>query len=96
MAGDGDMPDLLFLLHELAEGLQSVGNYLGAARRAARTDPSEGHPNIDIVEKALDELSRSRTALRRLRARLLVPGPETGVAASANPPMTWRRCAKRG
>jgi hypothetical protein len=55
------------LLHELAEGLQSVGNYLGAGRQVARTDTSERHLYIDILEKALDELGRSKAAFHELR-----------------------------
>jgi hypothetical protein len=79
--GDGDIPDIRLLLHELAEGLQSVGNYLGAARRVARCDPSERQPDIDIIEKALDELSRSKTAFHELRARLSASISSAGDAA---------------
>jgi hypothetical protein len=91
LLGDGDIRDIWLLLHELAEGLQSVGNYLGAARRVTRCDPSERQPDIDILEKALDELSRSKIAFHALRARLSASVSEAGeTAAIEGPPMAGR------
>lgn len=76
--------DLPFLLHELAEGLQSVGNYLSALRRVARGDADEATITIDILEKALDELGRSKGAFHHLRAHLLVSASMAGEAAARN------------
>ena len=58
------------LLHELAEGLHSTGNYLRALRRAAPNDAHEWTSNLEIIEKALDELGRSTAAFHILRRRL--------------------------
>jgi hypothetical protein len=78
------------LLHELAEGLQSVGNYLSAAHRGARSGASAPPSHIEIIEKALYELSRSKTAFHELRAHLLDVASEPGEQASNEaPPMVW-------
>jgi hypothetical protein len=88
--GDGEIPELSALLHELAEGLQSAGHYLSAGRRIGRTDASERRLIFDSIEKALDELGRSKSAFHRLRTHLLdsASKPEKPAADEA-PPMTW-------
>jgi hypothetical protein len=70
------------LLHELAEGLQSVGNYLSALRRLTRSDVHARTINIDIVEKALDELGRSNSALHDLRTLILASESKAEEAAA--------------
>ena len=67
---DGPMASLPDLLHELAEGLQSTGTYLSAARRMSSNNASEQASTTDIVSKAADELMRAHTAFHRLRDHL--------------------------
>ena len=68
---DGLNPCPLFgLLQELAEGLQSAGTYLSAARRI-RTHDASNHASIaEMLEKAAHEMMRAQTAFHRLRDHL--------------------------
>ncbi len=68
---DGLTPCPLFgLLQELAEGLQSAGTYLSAARRISTHDASKQASIAEILEKAADEMMRAQTAFHRLRDHL--------------------------
>ena len=58
------------LLHELAEGLQSTGSYLAAARKLHLGEKS-GHALLaGVVEKAASELARAQAAFHMLRVQL--------------------------
>lgn len=67
-----DCPDpdpLHTALHELAEGLQATGNYLGALRRRASKGGSVS-TDIEVIEHALEQWARAQHAMRELRAQL--------------------------
>ena len=85
-----NIPNLSVVLHELAEGLHSTGNYLSALRRVARSDARDRTSRIDMIEKALDELGRSRGAFKLLRAQLLVYTTEEAKPAATHGPTTWK------
>ena len=56
-------------LHELAEGLQATGNYLGALRRQASRN-GDAPADIEVIDRALEQWSRAQHAMRELRACL--------------------------
>ncbi len=58
------------LLHEVAEGLQSAGTYLSAARRISAHNLSEGRSNAQAIDKASSEVARAQAALHQLRKHL--------------------------
>ena len=65
------------VLHELAEALQSLGNYLGALRRGTRKDGGLP-PDSEIMERAISQWGRAGHATRELLAQLeehLQPNP---------------------
>lgn len=64
---DGRTLLLCELLHEVAEGLQSTGHYLGAIRRVST---SEGTSTADMMDKAAAELARAQAAFHRLHTHL--------------------------
>jgi len=68
---DETIPPLSDLLQELAEGLQSAGTYLSAARRISSHNASENTSIAEIIDKAASELMRAQTAFHRLRDHLL-------------------------
>lgn len=58
-------------LHELAEGLQTTGSYLAAARRLIDSDSATQRASAsDVIERAVDQLSRAQAAFHRLRGHL--------------------------
>jgi hypothetical protein len=58
------------LVHELAERLQTLANYLGAAR-CAQISARGGHsPRNSALERAVGELARANDAFHRLRGHL--------------------------
>jgi hypothetical protein len=82
---DGPTPSLSGLLHELAEGLQSTGTYLSAARRIsshAATMHLEHASIADIISKAADELMRAHTAFHRLRDHLSKQSSQHGGSSA--------------
>jgi len=55
-------------LTDLTEALTALGNYLAAACHVV-ADPASGPDQLaDVLEKALEQHSRSAVALRRIRA----------------------------
>ncbi len=69
------------LLQELAEGLQSTGNYLAAARKH---NGSSHAPIVEILDRAVVEMIRTQSSFHRLREHLILQqrcdGDATGVA----------------
>ena len=74
---------LFGLLQELAEGLQSAGTYLSAARRISSHDASRHASIAEILEKAADEMARAQTAFHRLRDHLPLDRQYESDAATA-------------
>lgn len=67
---DPPWPEQLALLHELAERLQTTGNYLGAARRIRAAGGSGDAADSDVISKAADHLARAQSLFHQLRGEL--------------------------
>lgn len=69
MAEDPTGEPIVLMLHELVEGLQATGNYLSALQRGlSQADGTP--PDLEIVERAISQLSRARHAAREIRSVL--------------------------
>lgn len=53
-------------LHELAEALQAIGNYLSALRRSLAEADSRPPP-AEVVERGVAQWARAQHAMRELR-----------------------------
>jgi hypothetical protein len=74
------------LLHEVAEGLQSAGAYLGAARPISGYNASEHASIAEIIDKAAGGITRAQTAFHQLREHLLSERRhESDMADTAGP-----------
>jgi hypothetical protein len=80
---EGPMASLSDFLHELAEGLQSTGTYLSAARRISSNNTPEHASAADMISKAADELMRAHTAFHRLRDHLSEQGSQHGGSSAS-------------
>ncbi len=69
MAENPTSEPLVLMLHELVEGLQATGNYLSALQHGlSKADGTP--PDLEVVERAISQLSRARHAAREIRAIL--------------------------
>lgn len=80
---NGPMASLSGLLHELAEGLQSTGTYLSAARRLSNSHASGQASTSEMISKAADELMRAHTAFHRLRDHLSNQSSQPGGSSAS-------------
>lgn len=58
------------LLHEIAEGLQSTGSYVAAARHETPGSDNLPAERVRTLAKALEQLARTNDAFARLRTSL--------------------------
>lgn len=67
--GHGDLRQAcLALVHELAEPLTAIGNYLDAAKRLFDADVQSAQENLGkVLEKSQTQVSRADEILERLR-----------------------------
>jgi len=64
-ADSGLAVDYSAMVHEMAEALQAVTGYVGAARRVAiRTIEDSPSPLLDILKKAENQVFRANRAFR--------------------------------
>lgn len=63
-------------LHELAEGLQTTGAYLAAARRLSRGEANMDRSAAEVIEKAMGELARANAAFHHFREQLSGISPD--------------------
>lgn len=77
--GNGDLRQAcLALIHELAEPLTAIGNYLDAGLRLFAADSRSAREKLgEVLEKSQIQVSRADEVLRQLRDLLR---PEKGAA----------------
>lgn len=83
---DQSTDDVGMLMHELAERLQALGNYIGAVRHCSDSRSRDGQWQDDVLNKAAQELARSYEIFHHIK-RLV------GEGGQSRPPIRMEQFA---